>query len=526
MTQLLKVCVNQSWIYRLALLCLFLVSGCSTLPDNSGRAESWSVAGSNTTLISEASQAALQNRPGESGVVLLDDGIDAFAARIAMVEGATSSIDSQYYLFHNDQTGLIFIHRLIEAADRGVRVRLLVDDMDQAGRDYGAAILDSHPAIEVRLFNPFSRNVPRMIQFLTRYGEVTRRMHNKSLTVDNQVSVLGGRNIGDEYFDATTNSNFADLDAMVIGPVVREISTSFDLYWNDELSYPISTLYDKSVNAEEVAAMVAGFGKIIEQPASQNYLEELKNSSLAMALRNGSLDPSWGEIRAIFDRPEKLNDSVDSKRYHLAPGLAPSFKGVKNELIIISPYFVPGKKGTAFLTELAGRGISVRVLTNSLSSTDVPVVHAGYIKYRNKLLRAGIEIHEVKNASESQDPGGSSLAGSSAASLHSKAFIFDRSQVFIGSLNLDPRSIYENTELGILVNSRAVAQQLADWHEEFSGRQSYRLTLGKNWLGMDRPRWIEPAETSGKIWKHDPNTSFLLRTGIKLIRFLPIESQL
>ena len=535
MTQHLVLRTVQAGFWVLILICLVLVSGCSTLPENTGRVESYSLDSEKTatrsTLVSDLNQAELQSRPGQSGVILLDDGLDAFVARVVMVQNAASSIDSQYYLFHNDQTGRIFTYQLLEAASRGVRVRLLVDDMDQAGRDYGAAILDSYPGIEVRIFNPFSRNTPRLIQFLTRFGEVTRRMHNKSLTVDNQVSVLGGRNIGDEYFDATDEHNFADLDALVIGPVVNEISHSFDLYWNDELSYPISTLYDKPLESDSVTELIAELRTQVEQQSGGDYASALKNSKLAKRIRSGTLEPDWARTRAVYDKPEKLQDSIDSKKYHLTPNLAPSFNSVENELIIISPYFVPGKKGTRFLTDLARRGITVRVMTNSLSSTDVAVVHAGYIKYRKDLLRAGIEIHEVKISAEPEttDPVSTErtgFGGSSAASLHSKAFIFDRKQVFIGSLNLDPRSVYENTELGILVDSQQIAQQLSDWFTLFSDTRSYRLELYKNWLGMDKTRWVEPAGKNDVTWKHEPQSGFLLRTGINLIRFLPIESQL
>jgi putative cardiolipin synthase len=506
-------------------LCV-VMAGCSTLPKDFARTESYALDNTSDTYLGKRYGPKLALHPGKSGVVLLDNGLDAFVARVVLAEKAERSIDSQYYLYHRDQTGRIFTHQLIKAADRGVRVRLLVDDMDQAGRDLGAAALDQHPNIEVRLFNPFSRNSPRTVQLLTRFGKVTRRMHNKSLTIDQQVSVLGGRNIGDEYFDATRDKNFTDLDALVIGPVVEEVSTSFDYFWNSELSYPASVLSKKQPTEEMVQEMHDGLEQYVNELKESEYLQALHTSPLAANIRSESVVFDWSNVTAVYDRPEKIEIDSDLKKYHLAPALKDSFAGVREELIIISPYFVPGKKGSAFLQELAAQGIKVRILTNSLSSTDVPVVHAGYLKYRKDLLRAGIEIHEVRKNQGGNFGAGSGWKGSSTASLHSKSFVFDRHQVFIGSLNLDLRSINENTEIGVVIDSREIAADMVNWFEEFSANRSYRLSLEKSWIGTKEVRWHEPAQTGGTVWKHEPESGFLLRTGMQIFRYLPIESQL
>jgi putative cardiolipin synthase len=502
------------------------MTGCSTLPRDYQRTESYALKNTGDTFLGKRFDQKLEPHPGKSGVVLLDNGLDAFVARVVLAERAERSIDSQYYLYHRDQTGRIFTHQLIKAADRGVRVRLLVDDMDQAGRDLGAAALDQHPNIEVRLFNPFSRNSPRAVQLLTRFGEVTRRMHNKSLTVDQQVSVLGGRNIGDEYFDATRDKNFTDLDAMVIGPVVEEVSTSFDYFWNSELSYPASVLSKKKPTEEMVRDMYDELEEYVSGLTESEYLQALHTSSMATRIRSDSVEFDWADVNAVYDRPEKIELDSDLEKYHLAPALAHSFAGVRDELIIISPYFVPGKKGAAFLKGLASQGIKVRIMTNSLSSTDVPVVHAGYIKYRKDLLRAGIEIYEVRKNQGNNFGAGSGWKGSSTASLHSKSFVFDRHQVFIGSLNLDPRSINENTEIGVIIDSKEIAADMVQWFEEFSTNRSYRLSLEKSWIGTKEVRWHEPVQPEASVWKHEPESSFLLRTGIQLFRYFPIESQL
>ena len=503
------------------LFCL-LIAGCSTLPDNLEKNKSWTYPPNDEIEEDSPYSIELSKHPRKSGVLLLNSGLDAFASRLAMVTNARSTIDSQYYLYHNDQTGKVFTQKLLEAANRGVRVRLLVDDMDQSGRDFGAVVLDSHPNIQVRIFNPFSRKTPRLMQFLTRFGDVTRRMHNKTLTVDQRISVLGGRNIGDEYFDASEGTNFTDLDALVIGPVVKQIAISFDEYWNDKLSYPIDILSSHKVSEGKSKQMLTDFETIAKNGIDARYVEAVRNSEFAVQLNSQSLPFDYADVQAIFDRPEKFES--DDLKYYLASDLAGPFENVRSRLIIISPYFVPGKEGTLFLSDLARNGIQVKVLTNSLASTDVAVVHAGYIKYRKDLLKAGVEIYEVQ--SNSQKPHMGNWKGSSSASLHSKAFIFDNKEVFVGSLNLDPRSVYENSEIGLLIKSSEVAGKLTRWYEDYSTNNAYKVFLQDSWSGMKLTRWHVPGALDAPPLKNEPDSGILLRAGINLIRFLPIESQL
>ena len=492
------------------------------MPDNLEKNKSWSYPSAQEIDEDSPYAIGLENNPKMSGVLLLNSGLDAFAGRLAMVSSAKSTIDSQYYLYHNDQTGQIFTQKLLEAANNGVRVRLLVDDMDQSGRDFGAVVLDSHPNIQVRIFNPFSRKTPRLMQFLTRFGDVTRRMHNKTLTVDQRISVLGGRNIGDEYFDAAEGTNFTDLDALVIGPVVKQIATSFDAYWNDKLAYPIDILSNENVSESTSQKELANFENIVKEKIDIRYVEAVKNSQFAIQLSSKSLPFDYADVQAIFDQPEKFES--DDRKYYLASDLAGPFENVRSSLVIISPYFVPGKEGTLFLSELAQNGIHVKVLTNSLASTDVAVVHAGYIKYRKNLLKAGVEIHEVQ--SNSLKPHVGNWTGSSSASLHSKAFIFDDKEVFVGSLNLDPRSVHENSEIGLLIKSAEVAGELTRWYEDYSTNNAYRVSLQDSWSGMKLTRWHIPGAPNSPPLKNEPDSGIFLRAGIHIIRFLPIESQL
>jgi cardiolipin synthase C len=508
-------------------LIALLMHGCATLPKNFERPVSHAVIDTDDTLIGKLHRDEKSARPGQSGFLLLGDGLDAFVARAVLTQAAQRSIDAQYYLLHNDLTGRLFIAQLLEAADRGVRVRLLVDDMDLGGRDLGAAVLDSHPNIEVRIFNPFSRKSNRLTQLVTRIGSVTRRMHNKSFTVDNQVTILGGRNIGNEYFEANPDLAFADLDVLAIGPVVSEVSASFDQYWNSELAYPALVLKGKPPTAEEIELKQQQLSEFVARQYDSAYIEALRNSTLANEIRRGQVRFYWGDAEIVSDQPEKLLSAADRTEYHLAPQLKPYFEKVQKELIIFSPYFVPGKEGTVFLSQLSARGVRVRILTNSLASTDVGIVHAGYAKYRKDLLNAGIELYELnKQLSSEQRKEKKGSHGSSKASLHAKSFVFDRSKVFIGSLNLDPRAVVHNTEIGVVFESTVIGSGMGEWFDENIDRLAFRLEFKKDKNGTERIVWHGMENGKPIVFDTDPYTGFWRRFGVGFMGLLPIESQL
>lgn len=509
------------------MLAFLFLAGCATLPDNFERPESFAMTDTKNSRWGQFRLYEKEAHPGQTGFVLLENGLDAFAARAILAEYADRSIDVQYYLYHNDLTGKLLTHQLLKAADRGIRVRLLADDMGLGGRDLGAAVLDSHPNIEVRIFNPFSRNVGRVSQFLTRFGSVTRRMHNKSFTVDNQVAILGGRNIGNEYFEADPDIAFADLDVLLTGPVVEDISASFDAYWNSELVYPINILVKKTPTPEEVEGKTKEFKEFIKEQEDSPYLKALINSSLINSIRQQRIEFHWGEAEVLFDQPEKIMDDREMSDFHLYRQLTPYKEKIEKEVIIISPYFVPGKSGVESLIKLKERGIDVSILTNSLASTDVGAVHAGYSRYRRDLLRAGIEIYEMnKKTVREERRMKRGHGGSSKASLHAKTFVLDRKWIFIGSLNLDPRSVYENTEIGVVLESREVAENMArKFNANISGA-TFRLELRQNKDGTEQLLWHGYEDGKEKVFTADPYTSFWRRLGIGLMRLLPIESQL
>jgi putative cardiolipin synthase len=386
---------KNSIIFLLVILALLIVGGCATLPENFEKPESYAYTDTDDTPIGKARRDEINAHPGQSGFLLLGNGLDAYLARAILAENAERSIDAQYYLYQDDLIGRLFTDLLVKAADRGIRVRLLVDDMDFEDRNHGPAVADSIPNMEVRIFNPFSRKTSRMVQFVTRYGSVTRRMHNKTFTVDNQVSILGGRSIRDEYFEADPDLSFSDLDLLAIGPVVKEVSASFDKYWNDELAYPALALYGKELTPQQIELQREKLYEFMAQQTDSAYIQSLENSDLAKKIRRGQVHNNWGAADVSYDQPEKIEHDFDATHFHLAPKLKSYFEGVKQELIIFSPYFAPGKSGTAFLRQLCERGVRVRILTNSLASNDVAIVHSGYSKYRKSMLRAGVELYEM-----------------------------------------------------------------------------------------------------------------------------------
>jgi putative cardiolipin synthase len=506
---------------------LLFTVGCATLPKDFERPTSYAYEDTDDTRLGEARRNEETAHPGQSGFLLLGNGLDAFVARAVLADRADRSIDAQYYLFHSDLVGFLLFDQLLKAADRGVRVRLLVDDMDLAGRDLGAAVLDSHPNMEVRIFNPFSRKTFRMIQFVTRIGSVTRRMHNKSFIVDNQAAIVGGRNIGNEYFNADPDFAFADLDVLVIGAVVEKISASFDEYWNSDLAYPASVLRGRPTSAEEIAEKRKQLDDFIEQQKESAYSQALRDSGLANRMRENSVQFQWADAEVIYDQPEKILHDKDEVRLHLAPKIKPYFEDVEKELIIFSPYFVPGKKGVASLAQLRERGVRVRILTNSLASTDVGIVHAGYGKYRRDMLRSGIELYEMNKKARTQaEKAKKGIPASSKASLHAKSFIFDRKKVFIGSLNLDPRAVVHNTEIGVVFASEEIATALSEWFDHNIEKIAFRLELKKYNSGYEQILWHGFEEGKPCVYKADPHTNFLRRLGIGFMGLLPIESQL
>jgi putative cardiolipin synthase len=515
---------RRSQLFLLIMIVMIIVSSCATLPDDFERPASYAFSDTEDTRLAKIRSNDMVAHPGQSGFLLLGNGLDAFVARAMLAESAECSIDAQYYLYHNDLVAKLFTDLLLRAADRGVRVRLLVDDMAMGGRDLDAAVLACHPNIEVRLFNPFTRNTSRTMQFLTRYGFVTRRMHNKSFTVDNQATILGGRNIGDEYFDAHPDLAFSDMDVLAIGPVVLEVSSVFDLYWNSDFSYPALVLKGKPPSPEEIDEKTRALKAFIASQQDSPYLEALRNSNLAKRMGSNQVNFAWGKGVVVYDLPEKLLHDKSRTEFHLYPQLERYLNQIEDELIIFSPYFVPGKKGAASLIAYRERGVRVRILTNSLASNDVAIVHSGYSKYRKDLLRAGIELYELNrkmSRQEKKEKKGEHAA--SKASLHAKSFVFDRKRLFIGSMNLDPAAVYNNTEIGMVITQKEIANGMGEWFDQNIDKIAFRLELMTDDTGYERILWHGQEKGEAVTYKKEPHTSFWTRFGIGFMKILPIE---
>ncbi len=528
-------CFGNKW-YLLLLIFYVLLTGCASPPYGETRVNSNAYTQTDDTRLGRAVQRASQNHSGQSGFTPLDSGVVAFASRMVLAEAAQTSLDIQYYIWHNDEVGKLFAAALLRAADRGVRVRLLLDDWGVYDADEVLAALDLHPQIHIRLFNPFKFRNLRKLETLFSFSRINRRMHNKSFTADNQITIVGGRNIGNEYFDANDDVNFSDFDVMSFGPLVNEVSSSFDRYWNSEIAVPVRDLISQASNEEleKIRSILEDhFHKMQDSP----YMQRVKESHLVSKLTNEEMHMYWGDAIVVYDDPEKVITSTEDRESHLVSKLSPYLKDIEEELMIISPYFIPGQEGVEQFAKLIEKGLKVKVLTNSLASTDVGVVYAGYKPYIVPMLKAGVELHEARHdiiRKKDRNKADSRIGSSSRSSLHSKLYVFDRERIFVGSLNLDPRSTVLNTELGIIFINKEFGQMIAqEWSKRIK-QSSYQLRLidkqTVNEEGEDddvfRLRWLEYNENGIIEYKDEPHVGFWRRLGIDLLGLLPIESQL
>ena len=495
-----------------------LVGGCASLPPLDGRVATHALVDTSETRLGRAVADAVRAHPGKSGVYALPNPRDAFAARVLLAAAAERSIDVQYYIWHGDEVGYLMFEALWRAAERGVRVRILLDDLNTRGLDPAIAALDAHPNIAVRLYNPVVQRAVRLLNFVTDFGRLNHRMHNKSFTVDNQATIVGGRNIGDEYFAAGSGVAFADLDVIAVGPAANDVSKEFDLYWNSGSAYPASDLVGAVGDADDLEAR---FAATRADARSSAYIETLRATPLVADLMERKLDFEWSKVRVLYDDPVKTLDRIDSADLLLFPQLMRAMGPPRRTLDLVSPYFVPGGAGTEALVEMVQRGVKVRVLTNSLASSDVPAVHAGYAKRREALLRAGVSLYELKPTRPREAEGSTSGMGSTgAAALHAKTFAMDGSRIFVGSFNLDPRSARLNTEMGVLIESRTLAQRLAGAFDDSVPRAAYEVRLRADGQGLE---WIERSATGETRYDTEPGTSWTARGKVDLLSILPIE---
>jgi len=476
-------------------------------------------------------RSELDQHHEKSGFRLLTRSTNALMSRIALADHAQHSIDLQYYIYDDDATGRLVTQRLLAAADRGVRVRLLLDDINVSEGIDMLDALNAHPNIEVRLFNPFHTRNPSTLskaaQFLLDAQRLNRRMHNKSFIVDNNVAIVGGRNIGDAYFDAGNDTNFRDLDLIAIGPVVKQASHAFDEYWNSDAAYPVTAFPSEHASHYDLAQLRVDLAREARTFAQSDYAQ----STLVELPYGPSADRPgewfWGPAMLVADQPEKIEATEDQPRLRIGPQIKTMTDQAQKEILLISPYFIPGDAYTRYLTNIATRGVAVKVLTNSLASNDEPAVHSGYSRYRRALLEGGVQLYELRPA-VGKNQRETTPGRSSGVSLHAKAIVVDRQLVFIGSMNMDERSKLLNTEMGIIVDSPPLADAVTQFFTTATlPTNAYHVVLvGKGSPYAGKMQW--QASDNGKpvVYSHDPGTTVGQRLKVKLFKLLPIEGLL
>jgi putative cardiolipin synthase len=500
-------------------MALLLLTACSSVPfDYPKRVSTALPADVNSPLGAE--DLAWQQAHGDlSGMLWLPDGIDALGARLSLMENAEHTIDAQYFIVKNDRAGALFVGKLLLAADRGVRVRLLVDDIFSPGVDQPLALLNAHPNVEIRLFNPLSRQSLKYWSYLVDFKRANRRMHNKSFTADNAITIVGGRNIGEEYFELNQGVKFDDFEVLAIGQVVTEVSDQFDAFWNSELSVPMDA-FGLQVKVQELESWREKMQLEIDRGRNGIYGRALA-SPLLQDLQNHRLQPVPARAIMVSDSPEKLLKEVgDAEQTILASEKADRLRDAQREIIIITPYFIPMESGSRLIEELLARGVKVSIVTNSLASTNHVPVYSAYARYRKRLLRAGAEFHEIR----ADEPGGKNAWGKrpDMVTLHTKATLIDGETIFVGSLNFDPRSLLINTEMGMFIQSEALVGNMSRLVRQELPGATYQVELDDD----EKLRWVYHRGGKPETLDKPPQASWGRRFMAGFYGLLPIENQL
>ncbi len=513
----------------LLLAALPLLAHCASAPRLEGVEASHALPPADSTRLDQMVLKRLGDEPGVSGIQLVQQNALAFAYRAGTAAAAQRSLDVQYYLWNADFTGKLLAAELMRAAERGVRVRVLIDDLDARAKHDLFAVADLHPNIEVRIFNPFYDRygvIGQWSEWVLRGTRLNRRMHNKAWIADNRVAIVGGRNIGDEYFGASEQSNFSDTDVVLAGPVVEDVSREFDEYWNSVDAVPVSRFDAGEPSAADLRRLVKAATEFRREAGETPYVAALRDPRQRAELIAAAPPPlKVRHVEVLADDPAKIGTSQGGLHAsRVLDGLTRVMHDAERELLIVSPYFVPGRQGAASLVAGVERGVNVAVLTNSLAATDVVAVHVGYARYRRELLRGGVQLYEMKRKADGETGGKHlSLTGSAGATLHTKAMIVDGQWAFVGSMNLDPRSANLNTELGVLVDSPELAAQLREqFLRNAAPELSYRVELDPR-QGLV---WHDRVNGTERAAEDEPDASVSRRFGATLLRALPIESQL
>ncbi len=466
---------------------------------------------------------------------ILHESDDALAARIKLIESSSQTLLIQTFIFKDDSIGKLILTKIYEAANRGVKVKFLIDDMWSKGVDSFLINYAAHENISVKFFNPLSRSLLRYLQLIFRIGTITRRMHNKVMVADEKYAITGGRNIAVEYFDMNPDVNFTDLDVMVKGDVISSFVKAFDKYWTSSLAVSIKNLTESHRTISPVKKFITQ-NEIDSNISTDN--NKIFNDLYDNASKQDTLifENEFHPVTAklIYDLPNKITKVRSDVDLHLSAQLSKFFEAAKNEIIIVSPYFLPGKKGIQGFAEKVKQGVKVKVVTNSLNSNNHTLVHAHYAKYRKRLINSGIELFELrskrpnkslyttsldnKHGKKAQKPNADKTINKNQT-LHAKTFLFDQKHIFIGSLNMDPRSWVENTEIGLVLDHCQTGEQMSQWFKHGLIEKAYSLKLDEN----DKLVWID---SMGKKTHKEPGLNLYKRLKLLVLSKLPVESLL
>ena len=507
----LSISIHQRLTTALLIVVLLFVSGCATVDLDVPREASYAISPDTDTRLKRSVDGWLGKNPGPSGFYPLSDGTDALGVRLLLMHAADETSDVQYFLMKPDTAGIVFAAGLLAAAERGVRVRFLLDDIFTTINDRTLMLLDRHETIEVRLYNPVAGRGTKMFSFMGDFKRANRRMHTKSFVVDNQAMIVGGRNIADEYFGIETKGEFLDLDVVGIGPVAADVSTEFDRFWNDRRSIPLAAV-GKPIDPDDLERARIAIERN-QRDAVIAAMQNAQSTSLVTAMTGEELSFFSAHGRVITDAPEKLDYKPGTDHALLVAELDAMIESAEEEIILLTPYFVPGKSGLEYWQQQGQRDVRIVIVTNSLASNNHTAVHSGYSRYRKAIVEAGIELYEVR-VDSGEDP-------NAALTLHTKAFVFDRKQLFVGSLNLDPRSIEINTEMGVVIDSPELASATAAAVDAQIPPRAWRVQLD------DRGKltWTSIVDGEPVVVRSEPQVGFGKKFQAFLLRIMP-DSQL
>jgi putative cardiolipin synthase len=525
--------------FAVSMLVLGLPCGCTLLPPGSDFPKTTSTAlpYPSQTRLGRQVESAARDHDGTSAFRLLSVGVDGFLARAQMINSAEQTLDLQYFIFRQDETGQLLTDALLRAADRGVRVRVLIDDGDTVEGDEQIAALGSHPQITIRIFNPFAyrghTELFRAVEFAFNASRLDYRMHNKLLVADNAIALVGGRNIGDQYFQVDPDSQFGDDDVFTAGPVVKQLSNAFDEFWNSASAIPIEGLAD----GNRTDGGLDAYRKSLEEHRRQlkmdgtDYASRVASGEPLAGLLDGRLPLVWAHVQLVYDSPEKkrvASGEMIGKLMHRS--VAEAAAAVQSELLMVTPFFIPGADGMQMFKDLRKHGARVRVLTNSLESTPELAAQAGYMRYRKPLLEQGVELYEVRALLGNARGSGETLAATRSGNyaLHAKLFVFDRRKLYIGSMNFDQRSRNLNTEIGLIIDSPELAQQTAARFESIvAPANSYGLSLRADDTGGSSDlRWRTEESRRSIEYAREPARSDWQRVQVDFLSLLPLDKEL